>query len=159
MRVSLGPLVLALLAASACGPNVDLSKGLEVVELSSGWSDGGMINGQNKIVPTVTFKLKNRSEQKLQALQTNVVFRQTGKSDEWGSRFSIVRGSEGLAPGETTAPITLTSDHGYTSQAPKFEMFDNKQFVDATAELFAKYASAQWIQIRDLPVERRLVAR
>ena len=143
--------------ASGCGPEIDLSKGLQVVELSSGWSDGGMVDGQNKIVPWVTFKLKNVSDQRLQALQANAVFRQTGKPDEWGSQFSIVRGSEGLAPGEVTAPVTLRSLHGYTSAAPKAEMLANKSFVDAKADLFAKYASVRWKQIGDVPVERRLV--
>ena len=161
MRVPPGRLLLVLVAAlaSGCGPEIDLSKGLEVVEVSTGWSDGGMVDGQNKIVPSITFKLKNVSEQSLKALQANVVFRQTGKADEWGSQFSIVRGSEGLAPGETTAPITLSSRHGYTSAAPKAEMFANREFIDAKADLFAKYASVQWKQIRDVPVERRLVTR
>jgi hypothetical protein len=157
MRAALGRLLVVAALASGCGPTVDLSKGLEVVDVSSGWSDAGMVDGQNKIVPSITFKLKNVSDQRLQALQANVVFRQTGKPDEWGSQFSIVRGSEGLAPGETTAPITLRSLHGYTSAAPRADMFANQQFVDAKAELFAKYSSVQWTQISDLPVDRRLL--
>src|SRR5262245_6500637 len=159
MRVPFGALVLALVIAPGCGPEVDLSKGLEVVDMTSGWSEAGMVGGQNKIVPTVTFKLKNVSDQKLLALQANVVFRQVGNADEWGSRFSIVRGSEGLSPGETTSPITLTSEHGYTSPAPKAEMFENQRFGDAKAPLVAKYASVKWKQLRDVSVERRLVTR
>ena len=141
-----------------CGPKVDLTKGLEVVVVSSGWFDAGMVNGQNKIVPSVTFKLKNTSGQRLKALHTNAVFKQAGNADEWGSQFAIVRGSEGLSPGETTDNITLRSLNGYTSAAPRAEFFTNKHFVDAKAELFAKYSSVQWKRIGDVSIERRLIA-
>ena len=143
---------------SGCGPTIDLTKGLEVLVVSSGWFDAGMVSGQNKIVPSVTFKLKNKSDQRLKALHTNAVFRQAGTADEWGSQFSIVRGSEGLSPGETTDSITLRSLNGYTSAAPRADFFTNKQFVDAKAELFAKYSSVQWKRIGDVTIERRLIA-
>jgi hypothetical protein len=76
-----------------------------------------------------------------------------------GSQFSIVRGSDGLDPGETTRAITLKSLHGYTSVAPSAEMLSHKEFVDVRADLFAKYSSTQWKQIRAVPVERRLASR
>ena len=157
MRASLGAGVLLAVLVSGCGPKVDLAKGLEVVVVSSGWFDAGMVSGQNKIVPSVTFKLKNMSDQRLKALHTNAVFRQLESPDEWGSQFSIVRGSDGLGPGETTDNITLRSLNGYTSAAPRAEFFTNKQFVDAKAELFAKYSSVQWKRIGDVTIERRLI--
>jgi hypothetical protein len=158
MRAPFGAGVLLAILVSGCGPKVDLAKGLEVMVVSSGWFDVGMVDGQNKIVPSITFRLKNTSDQELKALHTNAVFRQVGSPDEWGSQFSIVRGSDGLAPGETTDTITLRSLNGYTSAAPRAEFFTNKQFVDAKAELFAKYSSVQWKRIGDLTVERRLIA-
>ena len=48
-------------SAPACGPTVDLTKGLEVEIVTSGWFDVGIVNGQNKLVPSVTFTLKNLS--------------------------------------------------------------------------------------------------
>jgi hypothetical protein len=56
VRASLGAGVLLAVLVSGCGPKVDLAKGLEVVVVSSGWFDAGMVSGQNKIVPSVTFK-------------------------------------------------------------------------------------------------------
>src|ERR1041385_7919031 len=101
------------LGTVACGPPVDLSKNLEVVDVKTGWSDAGITeDGQNKLVPFVSFKLKNNSDQKLPVLQVNAMFRPQKEEKEWGSRFQSVAGSEGLAPGATTPVITLTSDHG-----------------------------------------------
>jgi hypothetical protein len=152
------PLILAALATAAgCGPKVDLTKGLEVVDVTTGWFDAGQVAGSNKIVPTITFKLKNVSDQKLKALHTNVVFREVGKpNEEWGSGFKIVRGSEGLAPGETTEAITLRSLNGLTAAQPRADMLVNKAFRDAKADVYAKYSSTQWVRLREVAVERHL---
>ena len=150
--------LLASLGAAACSsPDVDLTKGLEVIEVSTGWHDAGVLNGQNKIVPTVTFKLKNVSGAKLKVLQANAVFRQVGNADEWGSGFAMVRGSAGLEPGETTEAITLRATNGYTGIQNQDEMLTHKEFVDARLELFAKYSSKQWSRIDERTVERRLL--
>ena len=71
------PLVVSLLGAltlSACGPTVDLTKGLQVLDVSTGWKDVGVQDdGMNKLVPALTFKLKNMSDQPLRTLQVNAV--------------------------------------------------------------------------------------
>src|SRR5437899_4850746 len=108
-------LLLGLLSASAaCGPTVDLAKGLQVAVVSTGWFDAGIVNGQNKLVPTVSFTLKNVSDQKLVTLQINALFRRAGENDEWGSAFLTAVGSDGLAPGASTPPLTAKSQLGYT---------------------------------------------
>ncbi|HEX4568150.1 MAG TPA: hypothetical protein VH138_16055, partial [Vicinamibacterales bacterium] len=98
MRASVRLLVLlALASTAACGPTVDLTKGLEVTVVNSGWFDLGIINGQSKLVPTVVFTLRNSSDQKLVTLQINALFRRVTENTEWGSGFLTVAGSQGLA--------------------------------------------------------------
>ena len=93
-------LLFGLLSASAgCGPTINLAKGLQVLDVSTGWFDAGIVNGQNKLVPSISFKLKNLSDQKLGSLQVNAVFRRAGETDEFGTGFLTAAGSEGLAPG------------------------------------------------------------
>ncbi len=46
---------------AACGPPMDLSTGLQVDAVSSGWLDAGNVDGKNKVVPAVSFRLKNAS--------------------------------------------------------------------------------------------------
>jgi hypothetical protein len=70
-----------------------------------------------------------------------------------------VTGSEGLAPGAETKPLTVKSNLGYTgSDQTRQEMLQNKAFVDATVQVFAKYGSVQWVKKGEYPIERRLLA-
>jgi len=159
MRVSLWMVLLAALATASCGPKVDLSKGLQVVDVSTGWWDAGVVNGQNKLVPSVTFKFKNVSDQTLDVLQANVVFRRVTEDKEWGSSYVKITGTEGLAPGATSESQTVKSQLGYTGSDSRQQMLDNAQFVDAKIEIFAKYGSIQWEKVGEYAVPRTLIAK
>src|SRR6476659_9896315 len=98
MRASLWGVLLAALSTASCGPTIDLSKGLQVVDVSTGWWDAGVVDGQNKLVRSVTFTFKNVSDQPLDVLPANVVFRRVTEDKEWGSSFAKRTGTEGLAP-------------------------------------------------------------
>jgi hypothetical protein len=151
--------LLLALTGSACGPNIDLKASLKIDEVSTGWADLGVVNGQNKLVPSITFKFTNVGSQSIPTLQGNVIFRRVGEQDEWGSGFLRVTGSEGLAPGSSSNPLTVNSQLGYTGTEPRQQMLANSQFVDARAEVFAKYGSTQWLLVGEFPIERRLIAR
>jgi hypothetical protein len=159
MRVRLFAALAVALAAAGCGPTVDLQQGLQATDVSTGWFDMGMVNGQNKLVPTVSFAFKNVSPETLSTLQANVIFRRVGEDTEWGSAYIKVTGSEGLPPGQTSALQTAKSQLGYTGSEPRQEMLANSQFVDARVEIFAKYASTQWQLIGQYPIERRLITK
>jgi hypothetical protein len=152
--------LLPIVLFASCGPTVDLTKGLQVELLDTGWFDRGIVNGQNKLVPSATFTLKNASDQTLGSLQVNALFRRVTENEEWGSGFKTVVGSEGLPPGATTPPVTIRSELGYTgSDQSRQEMLQNTHFVDAKMELFAKYASTQWVRVGTYPIERKLLTK
>jgi hypothetical protein len=153
--------ILAAVAAASCGPTVDLTQTLQVQNVSSGWFDDGIKDGKNKLVPSVTFTLKNNSAQNLVVLQINAVFhRINDPKAEWGTGFINVAGSEGLAAGASSAPITIKSPLGYTgSDQTRDEMLHNSQFVDAKVDLLAKYASTQWAKVGEFPIERKLITK
>jgi hypothetical protein len=153
-------LLLALASTAACGPTVDLTKGLQVTVVNSGWYDLGIVDGQSKLVPTIVFTLRNTSDQKLVTLQINALFRRVTENTEWGSGFLTAAGSQGLAPGATSDPITVKSQLGYTgSDQSRQEMLQNSQFVDAKVELFAKYGSTQWVKVGAFPITRQLMTK
>ena len=157
---NLALVAIALIALPGCGPQVDLKKSLAVKIIETGWFDAGIVNGQNKLVPSVTFTLKNVSEKTLSTLQVNALFRRVTENDEWGSGFLTAAGSNGLAPGASTPPLTVKSPLGYTgSDESRQEMLQNSHFVDAKVELFAKYGSTQWTRIGSYPVERKLITK
>ena len=159
VRASLWVVFLAAVATVSCGPTVDLTKGLQVVDVSTGWWDAGIVNGQNKLVPSATFKFKNVSDQKLDILQANVVFRRVTEDKEWGSSFVKITGSEGLAPGATSESQTVKSQLGYTGSEPRQQMLANAQFVDAKIQIFAKYGSTQWQKVGEFAVPRTLISK
>ena len=161
MRALFARVTLALsFAASACGPSVDLTRFLKITVVDSGWYDAGIVNGQNKLVPTVSFTLTNTSDQKLVTLQINALFKRVGEDKEWGSAFLTAAGSNGLAPGATTPTLTARSQLGYTgSDQSRQEMLQNSHFVDANVQLFAKYGSIQWVRMGSYPIERKLLTK
>jgi hypothetical protein len=160
MRASACLPILFALVCAGCGPTVDLTKGLEVHVVSTGWFDAGIVNGQNKLVPTASFTLKNVSDQTLVTLQINALFRRVNENDEWGSAFLTAVGSDGLPPGASTAPLTAKSQLGYTgSDQSRADMLKNAQFVDAKVQLFAKYASTQWVKVGEYPIARELLTK
>jgi hypothetical protein len=157
MRALLRPLLLMSLACAGCGPAVDLTKGVQLLDISTGWLDVGIVNGQNKLVPSITFKVKNVSDQKLIALKVNAMFRRVNNPEDWGSGFVIVAQSEGLEPGATSKAFTIPSTLGYTGLEPRADMLKHALFVDAKVELSARYGSVQWTRVGDYPIERRLI--
>ena len=161
LRASFCVVLVAALAATACGAKVDVANALEVVDVSTGWWDVGVVDGQNKVVPSITFTLKNVSDQTLDILQANVVFRRAtpGEDTEWGSAFVRVTGSEGLAPGASSAPQVVRSRLGYTGTESRQQMLANSQFVDAKVQVFAKYSSTQWQKVGEYQVPRTLIAK
>jgi hypothetical protein len=160
MRVLAGQLIAFTMLTVACGgPAVDLTKALEITDASTGWYDVGPVDGQNKLVPSIAFKLKNVSDQPLVALQVNAVFRRGDDKDDWGTVWIPVTRSDGLQPGATSPPLTVNMKLGYTGTEPRAQMLQNSQFVDAKVDLFAKYAAQQWVRIDQRPIERRLITR
>ncbi len=154
-------LLFAFVCASltGCGPSVDLTHGLTIEAVSTGWLDAGLVGGQNKLVPTVSLKLKNVSDRPLPALQVNAVFRRVGEDEEFGSKFLPATGSSGLASSAMTDTLVLKSNLGYTSSDPRDEMLTNSHFVDAKVDVFAKYGSTQWTRVGEYRIDRRLLAR
>src|ERR1700745_3794097 len=65
----------AALAAAGCSPAVDLKQVLQVTDVVSGYHDAGIVDGKNKIVPTITFRLKKSTQESLRPLSVNVYFK------------------------------------------------------------------------------------
>ncbi|MCY4120546.1 MAG: hypothetical protein OXG72_06450, partial [Acidobacteria bacterium] len=65
----------AVVVGSAC-TQLDVRVALDVTEITTGWLDVGLDNlGRNKLVPAISFRVENVSEDDLGMLQLNAVFR------------------------------------------------------------------------------------
>jgi hypothetical protein len=165
LRASRGVLLAAILlvgcafVAAACSRPPDAQKVLQVTDLTTGWYDAGIVNGKNKLVPTVSFRVKNVGTSTVKYVQLNAVFRVIGDQEELGSMFVKGIGGDGLAAGAHTETYVLRSALGYTGEQPRHEMLDHSGFRDAKVEIFAKPGSSQWVKLAEHTVARQLLTR
>jgi hypothetical protein len=154
-RLSLVAVLAALI--SACGPPVDLKQSLQVTDVSSGYFDAGVQAGKNKLVPSVTFKLKKGADVKLSSVSLNVGFLFAGTTDHADDVYVQSVPFEATE----TKPITVRTQWGYTGDPPqsRAEMLTNSQFRDMEVQIFAKQSSSQWIELQRVPVTRQLLTQ
>ncbi|MBA2259159.1 MAG: hypothetical protein H0W18_09700, partial [Acidobacteria bacterium] len=78
-----GVVVLALAAMLPACSQVDLKQALQVTDVSTGWYDFGVVDGKNKLVPSITFRLRKPADVRLSSVALNVVFRKdTGEEHD-----------------------------------------------------------------------------
>jgi hypothetical protein len=141
-------LVLAVSAAAACGPPIDLTKALEVVDVQTGYYDDGVQTRNlgdgrppvpaNVLKPSITFKLKNVSAQPLTSVQLMASFWKDGEDGEWDSVMATGISTHALAPGDSTPPITLKSNVAYNVEGARMSLFTDHRYVPVTLKLFGK---------------------
>ena len=112
--------VLALFSSN-CGASVEAVAALEPVDVVTGWFDDGLVEGQkNKLVPSVTLKLRNKSSEDLKSIQINAIFRRVGEQEMWGEYFGwAIRRDPALAAGAETGSLVMRSTLGYTGTQPR----------------------------------------
>jgi hypothetical protein len=158
-NLSVSACLLAWVSVLGCSGTREVEKDLKLVDVSTGWYDLGVVNGQNKLVPSVTLQLQNVSEQDISRVQINAIFRRVGEEQAWGEHFVRAIGSEGLAPGKVGPKLVFRSTLGYTGTESRQQMLQNKEFVDAKVDVFGKHGSRTWVKMGEFQVERALVAR
>jgi len=153
-------LVLAALAFSACSSApLDLPKVLQITDVSTGYFDEGIVDGKNKIVPTISLRLKNASTESIASVQMLAKFNVVNDPEELGSAYVSAIGREGQQPGQTGQPIVMKSALGYTSEASRAMMFTHSAFKDVKVELFGKYKAQTWMKMGEYKVARQLLTR
>jgi hypothetical protein len=157
-----GMLVLlgALVAQAGCRSNEpDAKTALKIDESVSGWFDAGIVNGQNKLVPTVAFKAQNVADRAISNVSFNVVFKVVNDPQVLGSSYLQGIDSKGLAPGQSSADFVARSELGYTSPEARTQMLQHSQFRDVEAEIFGKHGSDNWVSLAKYTVKRQLITQ
>jgi hypothetical protein len=153
--------VLALLPAclqAACAGNREVEKDLKILDARTGWYDAGIVDGKNKIVPSIAFKLQNVSAEEISRVQVNAIFHRINETEPWGEHFAPAIGSEGLAANATGKEIVLRGNLGYTSpDQSRAEILADRRFVDVKVEIFGKHGSRTWVKMGEFPIERKLL--
>jgi hypothetical protein len=153
--------VLLVLFTAGCGSSAVAVNSLEPIDVVTGWFDDGIIaGGKNKLVPSVSLKLRNKGGEPLRSVQINAIFKRVGEQEMWGEYFGwAVPREQPLQPGATTAPLVMRSTLGYTGVQPRMQMLQNKEFVDARVEIFLKQGSKVLAKLAEFPIDRQLLTR
>jgi len=152
-------LVCSAVAAAACAPTVDVAAALRLESVATGWVDVGPVGPNTKLVPMVSFKVKNITDRTLAPVQVNAVFRRVGDASDWTNGMVVAAGSSGLPPAAATDRLLIKGAVGYTGADPQWDLLKNSHFVDATVDVFARYGSRQWARIGEFHVARQIVER
>jgi hypothetical protein len=164
MRLAI--VVCLALAAVGCGPQVNLKESLQVTDVLGGFYDAGVVDGRNKIVPSITFTLRKTTDQSIHPLQLNVYFRQlplagtnppSGSSGESDWEDVFLQNVD--FHGNQTEPLTVRPNVGYTGDPPqsRADMLKNSHFQDIRVHIFAKHSSSQWVEIGVFDLPRQLL--
>lgn len=151
-------LATTLLLTAGCGRSATVPEAIEAYDIKTGYDDGGRDSGQNRLLPTIAFKVRNKAGRRIHSVQFNAVFRVIGDPEELGAQLIQGIDYDGLPPGQTVGPFTLRSMFGYSGEQARIEMFQHASFQDVQVQLFAKQGGNQWVKLDDLVVERQLLA-
>jgi hypothetical protein len=149
-------LLVVLAAASACGSELDLAQAIAPDAVVTGWTDAPTVAGKNKIVPAVSFRLKNISDRTLGAVQVNAVFRRVNEPGEWSSKY-LPNAATAMPPRGLSPARLAVADQGYTGSDDTEALLRNSHFVDVTADLFVRSGSSKWTRVGEYPIARTLL--
>jgi len=165
-RLSFAFAAAGALLLAACAKPVDLKQVLQVTDLSGGYHDAGIVDGRNKIVPSITFRIKKSTDDGLRPLSVNIVFKQLpqpgtvvapGQPTE--NDFDEVFKQSVPFTGDQTDLLTVRASSGYTGDPPqsRADLLKHSLFRDMRVHIFAKHSSSQWVEVAQFDVPRQIL--
>ena len=143
-----------------CGASEEAVAALEPLDVVTGWYDDGIVEGgKNKLVPSITMRLRNKTDRPVRSIQINAIFRRVGEQEMWGEHFGWAVSREGLAAGASTDTLVMRSALGYTGTQPRMQMLQNREFIDAKVEIYLKQGSRVWAKLAEYPIQRQLLTQ
>ncbi len=160
MNRKLPVLGVLLIVSMGCNRGVDPIVVLEAHEVVTGWYDAGLVEGNmNKLVPSISLKLRNKSGGPVRSIQINAIFKRVNEAEMWGEHYGWAVQRDPLPPGASTRELVLRSGLGYTGEQPRMQMLQNREFVDAKVEIFLRHGSRVWAKLAEFPIDRQLLTQ
>ena len=160
MNRKLRVLCVVLIVSMGCNRGVDPIAVLEAHDVVTGWFDAGIVEGQmNKLVPSISLKLRNKSGEPVRSIQINAIFKRVNEPEMWGEHYGWAVQRDPLAAGASTKELVLRSGLGYTGEQPRMQMLQNREFVDAKVEIFLRQGSRVWAKLAEFPIDRQLLTQ
>ena len=146
-----------LAAGAACGPEPDLATALKAVPGITGYRQSGVdAMGQHRLLPSITFQLKNDGDVPITYVDINLSFWREGDPTEKDSKLIKGITSTALAPGSTSESITVDASIGYTSPVGNEQAFTSTEYKPFIVKLFAKRRGRTTL-LGEYPVDQRVL--
>jgi hypothetical protein len=159
----MGLLALALAGAASCTPSYEFKQVLQVSDVSGGWYDYGIVDGKNKLVPSMTLRVRKQPGVQLRSIALNVHFKWVKGSERKDEEEldEVFLQTVEFSEGDQTPLLTVRPEHGYTADAPqtRAQMLEHSQFRDVRARVFAKQSSTTWVELISFDVPRVLITK
>jgi hypothetical protein len=154
LHARLALLTVAGLLAAACTKPVDV-KTVQVTDVTTGWFDAGVVDGKNKLVPSITFRLRSSAGDDLRSVALNIVFRFADNGVDYDEIF---KQSVPFHNGQTDL-LTVRSQTGYTGEPPqtRADMLKNSNFRDMDAVILVRQAASTWVELFRMRLARQLL--
>jgi len=142
------------LVSAACTKEVDVKQALQVTDVSTGWFDAGVVDGKNKLVPSISFRLRSNTED-LASVALNIAFKfvDNGEINEevFKQRVPFQNGQSDL--------LTVRSQTGFTGEPPqsRTEMLQNSNFRDIEAVILVRQSASHWVELHRVKLDRQLL--
>jgi len=159
-RAATGVAVIWFLGYTLTGSShVDIASSVRVEDVSGGWLETDAANGVTRLLPTISFQLRNVSRAPLSSVQVNVLFRRMGDQATWSDVFRRAVTSRALASGTSTEPIVIQSPVGYTGDEAATRLLSHSNFIDTAVAIYARHGSDGWTYLGEYPLPRHIVGR
>jgi hypothetical protein len=157
---------LALAASTSCSKPVEFKQALQVTDVSGGWFDFGIVDGKNKLVPSVTFRIRKSADVSLRSISLNVHFKKIIDPSKPGldgeAEFDeVFLQTVEFTDGTQTALLTVRPPTGFTGDAPqtRAEMLQHRLFQDIRVRVFAKQSSTTWVELLAFDIPRTILTK
>ena len=160
-RASLGPGLACVAGASACSEAGRFQAGAAVTDVSGGWFDFGIVDGKNKLVPSITFRIRKRPTSASGRSRSTSTSRRSstlkpGRKTEEEFDEVFLQTVE-FSEGNQTPMLTVRPEHrlygrcaadaGANAPAP----LDSRT---SATRIFAKQSSTTWVELLTFDITR-----
>jgi len=155
-------LAIGAMLSTSCGREIDYKQALQLTDLSGGWYDAGIVDGKNKLVPSMSFRIRKPTDVPINTISLNIIFKRVSpdKKTEEDLDEVFLQKVE-FSEGTQTPLLTVRPQHGYTGDAPqtRAQILEHSQFWDGRAVVFVKQSSTTWVDLIRYDIPRVLITK
>lgn len=153
-----GAIILSFVPACLRNPSPEEIKSMiEIVDIETKWVSKYYQPWPPKLilVPAISFKVKNISNEPIRYVNFNAIFKFKGESENLGDNFLAAIRNDPIQPGELSDVITLKSNFGVEGKSlASFK--DNPQWKTTTAILYAQSRGSVHVLLGEWDVSRKI---